>query len=174
LQTPPLPILDPKPSSSPPDLRLVKPFPKLLELADAIQWERLKDHEHGHVPYPLILAKISKEWQTSHDGALPMTPAEKEEFRQAIKATSRNTDTEVNFEEAMQNSYLAYTERTLDLDHLASLRDTVKNMAATTNRSSLKTFAALLQAFDTFLKRHENQPPLHGTIPVRLPVAFPL
>lgn len=163
LQTPPLPIMDPKPATSPPDLRLVRPFPRLKELAEGIQWETLPDHEHGHVPYPLILAKISKKWQASHIGSLPKTQAEKQEFRQAIKAASRDTDKEVNFEEAMQNAYLAYTERTLDLEHLASLRDKVNAMAPT--NPSLKVFAALLQALDRFLKQHENQPPLHGTIP---------
>lgn len=163
LQTPPLPILDPKPTTTPPDLRLVQPFARLQELTAGINWENLKDHEHGHVPYPLVLAKISSEWRASHDGALPKTPAEKQEFRQAIKAMSRDINKEVNFEEAMNNAYLAYSEKTLDLDYLASLRDQVTPIASTS--PSLKVFAALLVALDEFMKQHGNQAPLHGTIP---------
>jgi NEDD8-activating enzyme E1 regulatory subunit len=69
----------------------------------------------------------------------------------------------VNFEEAMQNSYLAYTEKQIDWEHLASLRDKVNAMAPT--NPPLKVFAALMHALDKFLQEHDNQPPLHGTIP---------
>ncbi|CAB9521775.1 activating enzyme E1 regulatory subunit [Seminavis robusta] len=163
LQTPPLPLMDPKPANTTPDLRLVRPFPGLQNLADGILWDELKSHEHSHVPYPLILAKVAKEWKSSHGGALPKTHAEKQEFRDAIKAASRDIGKEVNFEEAMKNAYTAYTERSLDLDHLASLRDSVDGLVAT--QPSLKTFGDLLHALDKFLKEHDNQPPLHGAIP---------
>lgn len=163
LQTPPLPLLDPKPSSALPDLRLVHPFARLKELTEGVQWESLDNQEHGHIPYPLILAKVAEEWKKSHGGALPRTPAEKEEFRQAIKSSSRDLNKEANFEEAVQNSYLAYTERNLDLGHLASLQDKVNGLVPT--NPSLKVFAGLLNALDKFMKQHGNQPPLHGAIP---------
>lgn len=163
LQTPALPLMDPKPANSPPDLRLLRPFSRLKELADGIDWANLDSQEHGHIPYPLILAKISAEWKASHGGALPKTPQEKQEFRNTIRAASRDLNKEVNFEEAMQNSYLAYTEKEIDLDYLASLRDKVNALAPT--NSSLKVFASLIDALDKFLKEHDNQPPLHGTIP---------
>jgi NEDD8-activating enzyme E1 regulatory subunit len=90
LQTPALPLMDPKPANSPPDLRLVRPFSRLKELADGVDWEGLDSQEHGHIPYPLILAKISDQWKASHGGALPKTPQEKQEFRDSIKAASRD------------------------------------------------------------------------------------
>ena len=89
LQTPALPLMNPKPANAPPDLRLVRPFHRLKELADGVQWEGLESQEHGHVPYPIILAKVSSEWTQSH-GTLPKTAAEKQEFREAIKAASRD------------------------------------------------------------------------------------
>ena len=163
LQTPALPLMDPKPDSAPPDLRLVRPFPRLQQLADNIQLDNLQDHEHGHVAYPIILIKVAQEWKATHNGCLPKTPAEKQEFRNAIKLAARDINKEINFEEATQNAYLAYTEKELDLDHLASLRDQINALVET--HTSLKNFQALLQALDQFLQRHDNQPPLHGTIP---------
>jgi NEDD8-activating enzyme E1 regulatory subunit len=163
LQTPPLPLMDPKPANSTPDLRLVQPFPGLQKLAEEVQWESLKDYEHNHVPYPLILLKIAKEWKNSHNGALPKTQSEKQEFRDAIKSASRDINKEINFEEAMKNAYTAYTEQTLDLDYLASLRDKLNSM--TSKHPSLKTFRDLLHALDKFLIKHDNQPPIHGAIP---------
>lgn len=115
LQTPILPILDPKPANSPPDLRLVRPFPRLKELAEGVHWEGLDSQEHGHIPYPLILANIATEWKKSHGGALPKTPAEKQDFRNAIKAASRdlnkvgysNFDSDLRLVFAIFNSLLS-------------------------------------------------------------------
>jgi amyloid beta precursor protein binding protein 1 len=69
---------------------------------------------------------------------------------------SCNWDNELNFQEASQNAYLAYTERELDTDHLALLKECSKD--------SSDKMHALLCAFEVFLKQH-GQPPLHGTIP---------
>jgi len=169
LQTPPLPILDPKPTNAPPDLRLRKPFERLQQLADGVDWAKLESHQHSHVPYPLILIKLAKEWKDAHSGALPKTQDEKQEFRKMIQAASRNIHNEVNFEEAMSNAYLAYTERSLDLDRLASLRDTLNGLLAKSSSSSstapLQKFSAMLHALDSFMKQHDNEAPLHGTIP---------
>jgi amyloid beta precursor protein binding protein 1 len=122
LQTPPLPILDPKPENAPPVLRLVNPFPQLQQLAQSIEWEKLDSAQHGHVPYPLILWKVAQEYKETHGGNLPSTFSEKEEFRAAIKNKSRNWDNELNFQEALQNAYLAYTEKELDMEHFAMLK----------------------------------------------------
>jgi len=157
LQTPPLPILEPKPESEPPALRLVYPFAQLEQLAQSIDWEKLDSAQHGHVPYPLILWKVSQDWKLSHNGELPKTFAEKEEFRQSIRAKSRNWDNELNFQEALQNAYLAYTERELDLAHLASLKEQCANDVC-------PKMYALLTALEKFVAIHQT-PPLHGTIP---------
>jgi amyloid beta precursor protein binding protein 1 len=152
LQTPPLALLDPKPTHSPPDLRLVNAFPLLVKLAESIDWSNLEDHQHGHMPYPLILYQVSKEWKQTHDGNLPKSFAEKQEFKAAIKAKSRDFDKELNFQEAVSNDYLAYIERTVDcLDDLAGV-------------DASSTLGVLLKALQKFVDNH-HRPPLNGSIP---------
>jgi amyloid beta precursor protein binding protein 1 len=99
IQSPPLPILEPKPENEPPVLSLVQPFDSFVQLAQSIDWDKLDNAQHGHVPYPLILWNVAREWKASHGGALPSSFHEKEEFRQSIRAKSRNWDNELNFQE---------------------------------------------------------------------------
>jgi amyloid beta precursor protein binding protein 1 len=157
LQTPPLPLMNPKPRDGPPDLRLVQPFPALVKLAESIPWDTLESHQHGHVPYPLVLLKVAKEYKALHDGTLPSTIQEKQGFQQAVQHAARNFETELNFQEAKKNAYTAYAARELDTEHLATLRD------ATADSSPV--LHLLLQGLDKFLAAHANQPPIQGTIP---------
>jgi amyloid beta precursor protein binding protein 1 len=157
IQSPPLPILEPKPENEPPVLSLVQPFDSFVQLAQSIDWDKLDNAQHGHVPYPLILWNVAREWKASHGGALPSSFQEKEEFRQSIRAKSRNWDNELNFQEALQNAYLAYTDREVDLDFVASLKEQCDGGVA-------PKMYALLCALQAFIKKN-NRAPLHGTIP---------
>mmetsp|Transcript_27408 Transcript_27408/g.40468 ORF Transcript_27408/g.40468 Transcript_27408/m.40468 type:complete len:525 (-) Transcript_27408:121-1695(-) len=154
IQSPPIPVIDPKPDNATPDLRLVTPFKMLEEYCNAVDLEALDDKEHGHVPYPVILYQLAKKWKHSHDGKLPSTFQEKQEFRATVKNAARNVDMEVNFIEAVDNSYLAYTERTVDVDYVKNLLE----------KSSGK-FATLLHALLKFLVTHNGAAPLHGALP---------
>ena len=160
-----LPILNPKPRDTVPDLRLVHPFPALTALCDRIHCSTLELHQHAHVPYPLVLLKLANEWKGAHNGTLPATFTEKQEFAATIKAASRDFDTELNFQEAVRNAYTAYTPRTVDADHLATLFDATATAAASTTESSTQRFHCLLQALYEFLQRHNQQPPVNGSIP---------
>mmetsp|Transcript_30748 Transcript_30748/g.46620 ORF Transcript_30748/g.46620 Transcript_30748/m.46620 type:complete len:525 (-) Transcript_30748:57-1631(-) len=154
LQSPPIPVIDPKPDNTTPDLRLVTPFQALEDYCNAVDLEALDDKEHGHVPYPVILHQLAKKWKQGHDGKLPSNFKEKEEFRVSIKNAARKVDMEVNFMEAVDNSYLAYTERTVDKDHIKNLLE----------KASGK-FAVMLQALLEFLESHNGAAPLHGALP---------
>ena len=156
LQTPLLPLLNPKPRDVPPDLRLVKPFASLSEMASSIQWDKLESHEHGHIPYPLVLLNMKEEWCAQHEGKLPQTFAEKQQFQATIKAAARNFDQELNFQEAVQNAYTAYSQRDLDRLHLESIQK---------DAGTDQNLRALLGALQSFLDNHDGQPPLHGSIP---------
>jgi amyloid beta precursor protein binding protein 1 len=70
-----VPLLDPKPANSPPDLRLKSGFPGLAEMANTIVLDDLESHQHGHVPYPILLYKAREKYQEGHEGELPKTPA---------------------------------------------------------------------------------------------------
>lgn len=151
LQTPVLSILNPKPRDGVPDLRLVRPFHKLLQLADSIDMGNLENHEHSHVPYPILLLQASKEWKQTHDNTLPKTFGQKQEFQAFVKSRSRNYDNELNFQEAVQYSYLAYSEK--DLDHLPALKE-----------SATGDLQVLLSALSLYLKQY-GQPPVIAKIP---------
>jgi NEDD8-activating enzyme E1 regulatory subunit len=156
LQTPPLALLDPKPRDTVPDLRLLRPFPSLQTLADAIDFDSLPDHEHGHVPYPYILMRALTVWQTAHAMNIPKTMVEKQEFVASVKSMARNYDMQLNFHEAVNNAYLAYTERIIDWDRL----DNVAISLPPDHAVSL-----LIAALREFCQHHRADGPLHGSIP---------
>ena len=155
IQTLPLALLDPKPTSSPPDLRLVQTFPKFVELAESIDWKALDNQQHGHMPYPLILYQVAKEWKQTHGGNLPQSFADKQDFRNTIKQKSRDFDKELNFQEAVDNAYLAYTERTVDC---------LEDGFVTDGDHITSKLGILLDALRKFIQAH-NRPPLNGSIP---------
>jgi len=157
LQTPPLPLLEPKPANEPPDLRLVNPFPAFTEFAQSIDLDQLDNAQHGHVPYPVLLWRTAQSWKDRHDGSLPSTYAEKQDFQKSIQEASRKWDMELNFQEASQNFYLAYTEREVDVDRLKELQSQ--------SESQLPKLHAMISGLLTFLERHDGAAPIQGTIP---------
>lgn len=159
IQAPPMALFDPKPSSATPDLRLVTPFPTLVEYCNSFDLESLPDHEHSHVPYPVILYKLAQQYKAAHNGQLPSTFQEKQDFRVYIKDNSRKWDMEVNYHEAQNNAYLAYTEKTVDKSHIEAL------LQQATSSNMAPKIVTLLQALLQFLNAHDGQAPLQGTLP---------
>jgi len=56
-------IIESRPESDVPDLRLSHPFPALLALADRCDLTSLDSLEHSHVPYPILLLKALQLWK---------------------------------------------------------------------------------------------------------------
>lgn len=148
--TEPTALLEPKPTNAPPDLRLKTSFPALENMAKSIDLTKLESHQHGHVPYPILLIKAAQEWKESHDGQLPGNFTEKQEFKDFVKSKSRDYNQELNFQEAIQNAYLAYTER---------------DVIAPENLDKNGTLNRLYSALHTFMEQHNGRPPLNGSIP---------
>lgn len=145
-----LALLEPKPANSPPDLRLKTSFPALDQLVSSIDMNTMESHQHGHVPYPIILKKSTELWKTSHGNVLPKSFAEKQEFKEKIKSMSRDFSKELNFQEAVQNAYLAYTERDVIIPE---------------NLDSSSTLGILFGGLEIFMKRHDGRAPINGSIP---------
>jgi NEDD8-activating enzyme E1 regulatory subunit len=100
------PIIDVHPdSTSTTDLRLLAPWPELSAFVaeKTKDIDTLSDHDHGHIPYLVILLHYLEEWKQSHGGSPPQNYKEKTEFRDLIRSKAR-TDTaeggEENFDEA--------------------------------------------------------------------------
>lgn len=101
------PIVDTHPDPvSTTDLRLVKPWPELLDFA-AVKTEGLaamNAHDHGHVPYVLLLLHHLEDWKRSHEGKVPTVYREKNEFRELVTKGMRTGNAEggeENYEEAI-------------------------------------------------------------------------
>eukprot|EP00980_Cylindrotheca_fusiformis_P000374 scaffold91_cov127-Cylindrotheca_fusiformis.AAC.34 len=145
-----VPLLDPKPTNAPPDLRLKTSFPALDQFVDSIHLETMEDHQHGHVPYPIILKKAVQAWLSNHGDKLPISFSEKQDFKQTIKTMSRDYSKELNFQEAVDQSYLAYTEREVFLPE---------------DEDPASTISVLSRGLKEFMGKNGGRPPLNGAIP---------
>ena len=99
------PIVDTHPDpDSLQDLRLVSPWRELLAEAKALgNLDNLADHDHGHVPYLLILLSYLQRWKENNDGKAPGTFKDKTQFRDMLRAGARTNNAEggeENFDEA--------------------------------------------------------------------------
>ena len=100
------PIVDTHPdSTATTDLRLLTPWLELSDFAADLtnNIKDLESHEHGHIPYLLLLLHYLKEWKALH-GEYPSSYQDKKAFRDLVAAEAR-TDTpeggEENFDEAV-------------------------------------------------------------------------
>lgn len=100
------PIVDTHPDpASTHDLRLLQPWPELKTFMESKTKDlaSLSDHDHGHVPYLLLLLRFLEDWKTSHNGNPPSDYKDKKEFKSFIESKARTKNPEggeENFDEA--------------------------------------------------------------------------
>lgn len=101
------PIVDTHPEAEKTvDLRLTNPWPELSEFAKGMTQDidHLDNHEHGHLPYVVILLHYLEKWKETHDGQLPTEYKTKLAFRDVVAKAARTNNPEggeENFEEAV-------------------------------------------------------------------------
>lgn len=106
IQLPPeFPIVDTHPDpDTTQDLRLLAPWPELAAEASALtNIDTLSDHDHGHIPYILLLLYYLEKWKSTHDNQYPTTFKEKTGFRALVAAGARTSSAEgaeENYDEA--------------------------------------------------------------------------
>ncbi|KAJ5423267.1 Molybdenum cofactor biosynthesis MoeB [Penicillium cf. griseofulvum] len=87
------------------DLRLLNPWPELVAAtANLDNLDTMDDHQHGHVPYIILLLHFLEKWKQSHDGNAPSNYKEKTEFREFVRSQARTSNPEggeENFDEAV-------------------------------------------------------------------------
>ncbi|KAL8854371.1 MAG: hypothetical protein Q9221_000858 [Calogaya cf. arnoldii] len=102
----PFPIVDTHPDpTSTQDLRLLEPWQELQEFAKSKteNLDTLSNHDHGHIPYLLLLLRFLDDWRESHDGKSPGEYREKKEFKSFVESKARSDNPEggeENFDEA--------------------------------------------------------------------------
>ncbi|KAF4480151.1 amyloid beta binding 1 [Fusarium agapanthi] len=101
------PIVDTHPDeTATTDLRLLAPWPELLEFSQSMteNIDNLDSHEHGHLPMVVILLHYLEQWKQAHGGAYPTSYVDKTTFRKTVSEAMRTDNPEggeENFEEAI-------------------------------------------------------------------------
>ena len=161
------PIVDTHPDpASTQDLRLLNPWPELAELLDkkTSNLDSLSDHDHGHVPYLLILLYFLKVWKASHDGQNPANYSEKKEFKALVERGARTKNSEggeENFEEAA-----AAVLKSLNPPSISSgLREVFDADDCQNLKPTSANFWMIANAIRKFHTSHNGILPLPGALP---------
>ncbi|KAI2628935.1 hypothetical protein GGS21DRAFT_545403 [Xylaria nigripes] len=146
------------------DLRLLQPWPELSSFAKEMVKDinTLDDHEHGHLPYVVILLHYLERWRELHDGKNPTAPKEKKEFTQFVLNSSRANNSEgpeENFEEAA-----AAINKNIKVQELEAGLEEVFNHQVSNEAERQSSFWIIARAIKVFYKNHGCLP-LPGSLP---------
>lgn len=99
------------------ELRILNPFPSLVEFWETIDWDNCSDEEHSHLVYPAILHRVHKEL-TQELGVPELSKQNELAVRNRIDSLRRKKQnpspfedpfmTEPCFDEAQDNVFLIY------------------------------------------------------------------
>ncbi|KAL8762797.1 MAG: hypothetical protein Q9184_001279 [Pyrenodesmia sp. 2 TL-2023] len=160
------PIVDTHPDpASTQDLRLLQPWPELKAFMESKtkDLDSLSDHDHGHVPYLLLLLRFLDDWKTSHDGNPPSDYKDKKEFKSFIESKARTKNPEggeENFDEAA-----AAVLKSLNKPSLPSgLREVFDDVSNHLVDGKTANFWMIASAIKYFYEQHDRLP-LPGGLP---------
>ncbi|KAJ9652982.1 hypothetical protein H2198_007795 [Neophaeococcomyces mojaviensis] len=146
------------------DLRLLAPWPELTaaekELGDLTQ---MPDHDHGHIPWLLILLHYLDEWKSTHNGQYPTTFKDKTDFRDLVRSKARTANPEggeENFDEACAAVLKSISPPSLG----SGCREMFTMPSCTDLTSSSANFWMIANAIKQFYEKH-NVLPLPGALP---------
>lgn len=161
------PIVDTHPDpASTQDLRLLNPWPELLEFLKekTANLDSLSDHDHGHVPYLLILLHFLDVWKSSHSGQSPASYSEKKEFKALVESGARTNNSEggeENFDEAA-----AAVLKSLNPPSVSSgLREIFEADDCRNLKSTSANFWIIANAIKEFHTSNSGILPLPGALP---------
>ncbi|PYH65743.1 NEDD8-activating enzyme E1 regulatory subunit [Aspergillus vadensis CBS 113365] len=146
------------------DLRLLNPWPELAAAGASIRnLDSLDDHQHGHVPYILLLLHHLEQWKEAHDGQVPSNYKEKSEFRELVRSSARTSNPEggeENYDEAV-----AAVLKTLNPFSLrSSLREIFEMEECKHPAPDSANFWIIAAAIREYYQRHSVLP-LPGSLP---------
>lgn len=148
------------------DLRISNPFPTLKAFCDSIDLAQLDASQHCHVPYIVLLNKAIVCWKDAHEGAMPKTTKDKNDFKALIKSMAMDGGAkfsdELNFIEAVNESYRAFTTKKASWETAQCLNNQISS-TLTSNSSDFDFLVRALQMFTA--STDDNSLPLPGPIP---------
>ncbi|KAJ5800420.1 uncharacterized protein N7518_002488 [Penicillium psychrosexuale] len=146
------------------DLRLLNPWPELVAAAANLNnLDTLDDHQHGHVPYILLLLHFLEQWKQSHEGNAPSNYKEKTEFREFVRSQTRTSNPEggeENFDEAVA----AVLKTIAPFSLRSSIREIFDMNQCQQLSASSQDFWVIASAIKTFHASH-GVLPLPGSLP---------
>ncbi|KAF9253615.1 hypothetical protein LCP9604111_1141 [Penicillium roqueforti] len=146
------------------DLRLLNPWPELVAAAANLNnLDTLDDHQHGHVPYILLLLHFLEQWKQSHEGNAPSNYKEKTEFREFVRSQTRTSNPEggeENFDEAVA----AVLKTIAPFSLRSSIREVFDMNQCQQLSASSQDFWVIASAIKTFHASH-GVLPLPGSLP---------
>lgn len=151
------------------DLRLLNPWSELSSMAmertinlELQQKEDsnvgMDDHEHGHVPYLILLLKYLEDWKQNHGGSYPTTYKEKGELKTLIQNSMRTHvpgGSEENYEEAIAAVLKNVREAEVSIGTKEVLNDT-KCANLMPEVCSVSTKVAAMSLADTLDSKTDN------------------
>mmetsp|Transcript_26447 Transcript_26447/g.82493 ORF Transcript_26447/g.82493 Transcript_26447/m.82493 type:complete len:402 (-) Transcript_26447:727-1932(-) len=157
-------VVEAKPDAKHWDLRLADKWPELDEFCRSFDMGGLDDRAHRHVPFVVILSQRMEAWRAAHGGRAPKSMAEKNDFKASVKAASRYFADELNFQEAVSNSYMAYADSAVGYEVAEMAAGARKNPPTNADASN---FSFLVAALGDFIENEGNGKygPLAGPLP---------
>jgi len=160
-------VLEAHPDTPLSDMRLMQPFPTLVEFCNTVDLDALSDVDHAHVPFAVVLFKFLEAWRAAHGGNGPANFREKQEFKETVTAGIRMRSDpgnegvpldEENFGEAVTAANTAL--------NVPTIPDNVGRIfaKATPLNESSSTFWIMINALKSFVDAH-NVLPLRGSVP---------
>ncbi|CAG8581525.1 11232_t:CDS:10 [Funneliformis caledonium] len=137
------------------------PFLSLEQYVKTFNFDTLDSMDHGHIPYVVILLKYLEQWKQDHDGKLPSTSAERNEFKQLIQSGKRNADEE-NFDEALSSAWRACTVTKVP----RQVEEIFKDSSCENITSESSNFWIIVRAIREFVANEgQGLLPLAGSVP---------
>ncbi|KAI0889600.1 uncharacterized protein GGS22DRAFT_1678 [Annulohypoxylon maeteangense] len=146
------------------DLRLLNPWPELVDFSRDMtkNIDALDDHEHGHLPYVVILLHYLEEWRRSHNGQNPISYSDKTAFSKFVSSKARTTNPEGG-EENFQEAAIAINKN-IKAPELEPGVQELFDHKVSDEIELQSTFWVVAKAIETFYRKH-NCLPLPGALP---------
>lgn len=146
------------------DLRLLNPWPELVAAAASLgDLSSMDDHQHGHIPYVLLLLHFLEQWKQSHGGNPPSNYKEKTEFREFVRSQAR-TNTAEGGEENFDEAVVAVLKTVAPFSLRSTLREIFEMPQCKQLAAESADFWIIAHAIGIFYTNHGILP-LPGSLP---------
>ncbi|XP_071816932.1 NEDD8-activating enzyme E1 regulatory subunit-like [Apostichopus japonicus] len=160
-------VVESHPDNAFEDLRLDRPFPGLVEIADKFDLDKMTKQEHMHTPYLILLYKFLCKWKDEHSDQLPKNYKEKNLFKDTLRSGVLTNEEGVPLLEENFDEAVTATNAALVPSRIPSTVQEIFNDPCCSNLTSQShNFWILAHAMKLFTENEgAGTLPLRGSIP---------